>query len=332
MPDMPSPASVKNNLFTVSTEVSEEEAEQLRNPVTGMSTIQVKPPAGSSLPATVDNVVKGIYEIQTKWLKIQNESPVAALEIRRDDMDSISVQFGAPTQRLERKIRSHLQGAIPGVRFGQGQAGIPVYGGETVGGGLLTSGLADWYPLQTEFDEPPLNALVGTLHQHAMQDSSFLIQILFQPVAGHPVRRWWWRRRAYKRINYLRKEKSDLWNNRAATPREKTQADAIETKAGSPRFWVTIRFVIVGAEEYVPSRVKELAGAFNRFESTETGQYLDMKTVRSVFPHRIKQYSSEVARREFDRWTLRFQVSMQELAGLLAIPDRVQDNYQTATP
>jgi len=245
-------------------------------------------------------------------------------------MGNISLQFCAPTARLERKIRSHLQGSVPGIQFSDGTHGVSVYGGDTVGGGILTTGLDDWYPLRTEFDEPPLNALIGTLHDHAMQDSNFLIQILFQPVAGQPVKRWWWRHRAYKRVNYLRKEKTDLWNSRSATPREKSRADAVEAKAGMPRFWVSIRFVVAGSGEYTPSRVKEIAGAFNRFEDNETGQYLDMKTVRSVFPGRVKRFSSEVARREFGWWTLRFQASTPELSGLIAIPDRRQDNYQTS--
>jgi len=324
--------SLRNRLFNVSTELTEDAAEQLRRPPVNTYDIQVQPSAGTSHPATLDNVIKGIFEIQTTRLKTRNVSPVAALEIRRDTTGALSLQVSVPTKRLERKVRSNLDGALPSVQFDRGVSGLPVAGGDTLGGGILTTGLPDWYPLRTEFDEPPLNAVIGTLHKHAMQDSNIVVQILFQPVAGQPLRRWWWRRRAYKRINYLRKEKSDLWRSRSATPREKHQADAIERKAGTSRFWVTIRFVVVGADEYVPSRVKELAGAFNRFESEETGQYLDMNTVRSVFPDRVRQFGMEVARRDFGRWTLRFQVSGEELAALLAIPDRSQDNITTGGP
>jgi hypothetical protein len=159
-----------------------------------------------------------------------------------------------------------------------------------------------------------------------MRDTQFVIQVVFRPVVGTPLRSWWWSRRAYKRIGYLRKEKEKLWGSRSPTPRERQQADAIEWKAGSPRFHVSIRFLTVNAGEYTRSRVKELAGAFNVFENPETGQYLNAVTVSVLRRSSLLRFGEAVADREFRQWSRRFQASTQELAALVSLPTVDQQN------
>ncbi|MDY6778203.1 MAG: hypothetical protein SVU32_06030 [Candidatus Nanohaloarchaea archaeon] len=309
-----------------STELTEEEADQLRVGASGY-TVQVIPPGDG--PATLDRFVKNIYEPQTKWLGLQNTSPVTCLEIRRTTPDAVRFQFTVPTKRMERKIRTQLTAEVPDVEFTEGSTGLPVSEGATLGGGLVTTGRLDRYPLATDFDAPPMNSVAAALHRHAMQDSSFVIQILFQPFVGQPVRSWWWKKRAYMRRNSLRKEKEKLWGTRQPTPRERQQADAIEDKAGSPRFTVSIRFAIIGAGEYTKSRVKELAGAFNVYENPETGQYLDAVTVTPFRESQLLDFGQAVAQQRFGGWSHRFQASTQELAGLLALPTINQENIAT---
>ncbi|MCU4753442.1 hypothetical protein OB919_15870 [Halobacteria archaeon AArc-curdl1] len=165
-----------------------------------------------------------------------------------------------------------------------------------------------------------------------MQDTKIVVQVLFQPSVGRPLRSWWWTRRAYKRIGYLRKEKEKLWGSRSPTPREKRQANAIEAKAGNNRFHTVIRFVVIGAGEYTRSRVKELSGAFNVYENPETGQYFDTVTVQSLWEGRIVDFCRSVADREFDSWALKFQTGVPELAALVSIPNRQQENISYAQP
>jgi hypothetical protein len=161
-----------------------------------------------------------------------------------------------------------------------------------------------------------------------MQGTRIIIQVLFQPWIGQPVRNRLWIRRAYKQLGYLRKQKPDVlpWHDRPATPREKRQADEIEEKAGNPRFQVSIRFLVIDAGEHTPSRVKELAGAFNVFEDGTTGQYLNTETIRPYWESRFIEYADAVRRRQFEGWSLAFQASQKEVAALVSLPNRSQDN------
>ena len=311
---------------------TEEQAEQLQKPSEQFHTIEIRPPKRRDIPPVPENLVKCITELQTKWFGLKNTSPITAFEIRRTSPEKIRFQISTPTIRLERKLRTHLTNQIPGIKFEEGENGIPVTAEESIGGGILTTGQKDWYPLKHEFDQPPANSIVSTLHRHAMRDTQFVLQILFQPVAGKPLRRWYWRRRAYQRIGYLRKEKEKLWGSRNATPREKQQADAIENKAGTNRFHTTIRFAIIGADDYTQSRVKELSGGFNIFDNPDTGQYLDIVTVKTLRESRILDFADAVANRRFRSWSHSFQTTVPELASLISVPSNQQENIVNAQP
>lgn len=321
--------TLRDRVFQNHIELDEEQISTLRS-TPGMYPVRVHPP-DHNVPACIERTVRGVLEFQTKWFGTRNDSPRAAFEIYRINPRTVTLQYVLPTKRLERKLRTQLKSEIPGVSFSEGTTKIPVSEGETLGGGLLTTGRRDWYPLRTDFDNPPQNSVVSLLHRHAMRDTKVVIQVLFQPVIGNPVRNWWWVRRAYKRIGYLRKEKEKLWHSRPPTPREKTQADAIEQKAGSPRFHVSIRFFVIGADEFTPSRVKELAGGFNIYESLDTGQYLDAVTVRGVRETPFIHHAKAVTRRRFNRST-RFQASLRELSGLVSLPEPRQENISKAEP
>ena len=311
---------------------TETQAQRLQNPPKRFQTVEIKTPRKPEIPAVPTNLVKVITELQSNWLALKNTSPITALEIRRENPDNIKVQISTPTIRLQRKIRTHLSNTTPGIRFDKGVKGLPVTEGETIGGGILTTGRRDWYPLKHEFNEPPVNSIVSALHRHAMQDTKFVLQILFQPVIGKPLRRWYWRRRAYQRIGYLRKEKEKLWGSRNPTPREKKQANSIEDKAGTNRYHTTIRFLVIGAGDHTQSRVKELSGAYNTFENPETGQYLDTVTVKSLRENRILSFAETVANRRFGSWSHSFQTSVPELASLISLPSTSQENLSQAEP
>lgn len=311
---------------------SRQQAEYLRNPFTPFHSVEVRPPRQGKIPAVPVEFIKGITELQTKWFGVKNTSPLATFEIRRSTPGKLRFQFSVPTKRLERKVRTHLTTQIPGIEFKTGVNGLPVTTEDSLGGGLLTTGRKDWYPLETEFSNPPVNSVVSALHRHAMQDTKFVVQILFQPVIGKPLRRWYWRRRAYQRIGYLRKEKEKLWGSRPPTPREKTQANKVEDKAGTNRFHTSIRFAVIGAGEYTQSRVKEVSGGFNIFENPETGQYLNTSTVRTLRKPRLFHFSKAVAERQLQGWSNQFQTTARELAGLVSTPNRTQENIQYSEP
>lgn len=321
---------IRDRLHTTA-RLDEEQAQRLRSNTGTGYTVQVLP-STDSLPATLDTFVANIKEIQTKWMKLRNTSPIAAYEIRRHTPDTVTFQYAVPTRRLERKVRSHLATEVPNVRFDDGVSGLPVTENDDVGGGILSMGRPDCYPLRTEFDNPPVNSLAAALHRHAMQDTRFVIQILFQPNAGRPLRRWWWRRRGYQRRNHLKKEKEKLWGSVNPTHRERNQARAIDDKVGNARFHTSIRYAIIGAEDHTPSRVKEIAGAFNVFESPVTGQFLNANTVRSIRQERILGFATSIANREFGSWSRRFYTSEAELAGLVSLPDTDQKNIRRVKP
>lgn len=329
---IPNPVqAAKNRVLPAHTTLSETQAQTLQQPTQG-HTIQIKPSQNTEPPATLNNLVKTLLEPQTSLLGLKNTSPITAYEIRRTPQQ-IRLQYTVPTKRLERKLRTQLTNTQPEIEItDQATTGLPVQKGDTIGGGLLTPGRLDHYPLKTEFDQPPANPVTAALHRHAMQDTRFIIQTLFQPSFGQPVSRWWWKRRAYKRLSYLRKEKEKLWNNRPATPREKRQADAIEDKAGTVQFNTSIRILAIGAGKHTQSRLKEIASAFNVYENPDTGQYLDLTTITPLTETRIHQFADSIAKQRLDNWNRPFQASTRELAAFLSVPSRSQENLSYAQP
>jgi len=307
--------------------LSEDQATALSYCVDDWYPVEVHPPVNKSVPKKLDLVIRGIQEIQSKWLGIVNVSPIISFEIRRV-AGELHYQFAVPTKRLERKLRNHLANQVAGVSFSDGYNGLPVTERCEIGGGFLTAGRNDYFPFQTSFDSPPANALASTLHKHAMQNTDFVIQILFQPVIGRPIKRRWWRKKAYRQISFLKKEKEKLWGRRNPTQREKRQANEIEDKAGSNRFYTTIRFIVIGAGEYTPSRLKELVGAFNIYENPETGQYLNLETVKTLREKSLFSFCNAVSNRVYGKWGYSFQTTVKELSGMISIPSRQQDNIQ----
>ncbi len=321
-----------NRLFQTWTTLSEKKAQRLRNTGVDWYTVQVQPPKNTDIPVTLEKTVRGILELQSKWFGLKNLSPVTAFEIRRPLPDQLRFQYSVPSKRLERKLRTQLQNEVPEIRFKDGENGLPVSKDDTVGGGALIPGRKDCYPFRTDFDEPPVNSLAATLHRHAMQDTQFIIQVLFKPVVGHPLKHWWWTRNTYQRIGYLRKEKTGKlpWHDRPATPREKRQADTIEHKAGTSKFHTSIRLLVIGAGKHTPSRIKEISGGFNIFENPDTGQYLDTFTVKNLRSSKITEYAETVAQRQLDG-TPTFRTSIPELAALVSLPNRQQENIHRQT-
>lgn len=323
---------LRDRLYHDKITVNEEQVPQLSHSNGTWYNVQAKPPKNEELPATLKGFTAGIRELQTKWLKLRNVSPTIAFEIRRHTPEKLEFQFSTPTKRLERKVRTQLSNEIPTIEFDDGVEGLPVAEGSTVGGGFLTSGRRDWYPFRQDFDNPPVNSLVSTFHRHAMQNTQFVVQVLFQPVVGERIQRWLWKNQAYKQIHYLKKEKEKLWGSRSPTRREKRQADAIEAKAGNSRFHTSIRFVVVNADEYTKSRIKEVAGAYNTYENPETGQYLDTVTVETLRKQSLIDFLQSVADRRYGGWGRRFQASLNELAAFVSLPSIKRENIQYAQP
>ena len=321
---------MKHRLLNNHITISEDEAEHLSQPSTNHYTVEVKPADSSTskIPETLSEFTDAITEFQTSWLGLKNTSPTTIFEILRPQTDRLRFQYHVPTKRLERKIRLHLSNQIPKVGFQQGTTELPVGEGGTVGGGFLTTGYNSYHPLRYEFDSPPNNAVVSALHRHAAQNTRYLIQILFQPVAGHSLKQWLWRKRAYHHRNYLKKEKEALWRTVQPTKRERKQAQEIDDKAGEPRYRTSIRFLIINAADHTPSRIKELAGAYNTFENPETGQYLDAVTITRLRRNPILRFAETVAQRRFSGWTRSFQTTAKELAALLSMPDKQQENIR----
>jgi len=324
--------SWKDRFLSSYTVVSEEQAARLQTPDRTCYTVGVRPPPSSDGPGTLDDFVQSILEIQTRWFGLRNTSPIIAFEVVRPVSESLRFQFVVPTKRLERKVRTQLSDEIPDVGFDSGLGGLPISEGDSIGGGLLTAGEEDWYPFRTDFSSPPTNALAALLHRHAIRDTNVVAQVLFQPLSSRSLRNRLWRRRAVKQRDYLRREKEKIWGSRSPTRREKRQADAVDTKIGTSRFWVCIRFLVVGAGEFTLSRVKELAGGFNRFENPETGQYFNMVVLRRLRRPLFVDFGRAVVDRRFGGWSRRFRCSAAELAGMISVPDRSQRNIQTGKP
>jgi hypothetical protein len=314
------------------TEVHGDETKQSSELSKTVYPVEVKPPGGTDLPGTVEDFVHRVLEGQTGLLGIKNTSPVVAYEIQRPRSNRLRIQYCVPTKRLERKIRTYLSTEIPGVGFERGATALPLAPGDSIGGGMLTTGRKDRHPFRTEFDSPPINGLAASLHRHTMRDSKFVVQILFRSVAGQPVRETWRKHRDYQKAGSLRKEKQELIGSRPATSRERKQADAVERKIGGRRVEVSVRFAVIGAGRYTPSRVKEIAGAFNIFGNPETGQYLDIHTVRGIRRKPFLGLYRAVRDREFGGYSHSFQATVDELSGLVSVPDIDQENIQNARP
>lgn len=252
-------------------ELNENQAERLQNPQTDWYTVEAKPPRNQDLPATPELFIQGIREMKTKWLGVRNASPILAFEVRRSTPDRLRFQYSVPTKRLERKLRNHLSDSIPRVELADnGINGLPVSTEDSIGGGTVTMGRTDWYPLKTEFDSPPINALAGSLHHEAMKDSNFVIQVLLRPIAGKPVRRWWYRRQARNQISRLRSKKEQLFGRRKPTVKEKKHAREIDDKATGTLFEASIRTVVVGADDHTPSRDRAASTKFSAHITSTT--------------------------------------------------------------
>jgi hypothetical protein len=165
-----------------------------------------------------------------------------------------------------------------------------------------------------------------------MKNTRFVIQILFRPAVGRPVKNQVRKWSTFHELDYLRKEKQKLWGTRSPTPREKQQAKLIEEKAGSIRFHVAVRIVAAGAGEYTETHLKEVAGGFNVFQNRENGQYLKSKAIRSIRRKPRLRFLNAVSNRVMGGYSRKFQLSMPELASFLAVPDRKQENVERAMP
>jgi len=325
--------SVTDRLVKSYTEVPEDLVSRLRSGRVNGYPVEVRSPWDENVPATLETFLQAFREMHSKWLGLVNKSPVVAFEIRRSTPGSLRFQYIVPTKRLERKLRTQLTNQAPKIGFATGETGIPVSEGDSVGGGVLTPGRKDCYPFQTQFNEPPINAVASILHRHAMQDTRFVIQLLFKPVVGEPVRDWWWRRNAFQRISYLKKDKAGAlpWHDRSATSRERSQADMIEAKAGASNYKTCIRFLVIGADSHTSSRVKELSGGFNVFENPETGQYFDTVTVSHFREKPFLNFAEAVADKRFDG-APQFRTSTRELAALVSVPSIKQKNINYSQP
>lgn len=322
--------SLKDRLLPSHTEINKAQAEKLQHSANPGYTVEIRPPRQHSKD-TLPRFIRTVQELQTQWLGLKNSSPITSYEIRRTT-EGLTFQLTVPTKRLERKVRSQLTNTLPDIKFGEGSSGLPVKPETTVGGGLLTTGELDHYPLETDFDEPPTNTIAKTLHRHSMRDTGVVIQVLFRPVVGNPLWNKYWTRRAYQRVGFLRKEKEKLWGSRPPTPREKRQANAIEDKTGNNRFQTSIRFAVIGAGEHTKSRVKEISGAFNIYENPDTGQYFNTTTIQPLREHRLVGFANSIADRRFDSWASHFQTTVEELAALTAVPSTTQENIRYASP
>ena len=316
----------------LSLELSEEEANRLATSRFDGYTVEARPPRNQSLPATLDDFLDTITEFQTRWFGLRNTSPVYGFEIRRKHPERLTLQYTVPSKRLERKVRTQLPNTVPEVTLREGTTGLPVVEGSVVGGGLLTTGRPDWNPLRTDLDNPGTDSVVAALHRDVLPQSKFIIQILFQPVAGQPVRKWIRRKRVGQKIRFLRDDKHTALSSRSATPREKNQANEIDDKAGSPQYRTSIRFVFTDAGEWTRSRVKELGGAFNIYSNADTEQYLKHVTADPFRRKELLRFFRAVADREFRGWSRSFRSSAQELAALVALPSRKQENLVNSHP
>jgi hypothetical protein len=317
--------------YNTHTELDEQQAEQLRNPDTDWHTVEVRIPKHTDLPPCPVSFIDGIREMKTKWLRLRNTSPAIAFEIRRGETGQLRFQYSVPTKRLERKLRNHLADATPKVEIlDSGEDGLPVEEGDSIGGCTFSMTRQDWNPLETDHDAPPTNPVIGALHEQAMKDTKFVVQVLFRSVAGKPLRRWWHRHSAHSRIDRLRSEKEQLIGSRKPTSSEKKRGRLIDEKVNRPSFKTEIRVAVIGAGEHTPSRVHELSGAFNSYGHAESGQSLSASVEESIRAPPLIRFGEAIADRRFQESHRRFRVTPKELAGLVALPDRIQKNISYA--
>jgi hypothetical protein len=234
--------------------------------------------------------------------------------------------------RMQRKLRNELRQSVPGVEFEEGVNGLPIRQNQTVGGAMLTLARDNWYPVEIDHNHPPNNSITSLLHRHALPDAKIVVQLLARPVAGQPIKTWWWNKSAHRTSNYLKKEKEKLWGRRKPTKRERSQADAVERKAATPRFQTSLRVLVVGAEEMTPSYVREVADGYKIFESLDTDQYFITESVDVFRQKRIIDFAQAVADRRFSDWSRSFYVNEEELAALLSLPGQNQQNIKRASP
>jgi hypothetical protein len=318
-------------LYSTHTDLNADQAEQLRNPDTDWYTVETRVPKHTDLPPCPVSFIDGIREMRTKWLRLRNTSPAIAFEIRRGSDGQLRFQYAVPTKRLERKLRNHLADATPKVELlNTATDGLPVTEDDSFGGCTLSMTRRDWHPLDTDFDVPPTNPVIGALHREAMKDTRFVVQVLFRSVAGKPIRRWWYRNSAHSQIDRLRSEKEQLIGRRKPTKTEKQQGRLIDEKINKPLFEAEIRIAVIGAGEYTASRVHELSGAYNRYSHPESGQHLSASVEESIRPPPLLRFGKTVANRRFQEGYRRFRVSPKELAALVALPDRTQQNISYA--
>lgn len=196
----------------------EETAEYLRQPPTSGYTVAIQSPRSDSVPPTIPAVIQSLREPRTGLLGVGNRSPTLCYELRRSTPDRLRLQLTLPTKRLARTFRTQLQTQIPGIGFAPGADGLPIAADMVVAGATLRPTKEAYYLVRTEFSAPPMNHLVASLHRLAMQRTRFLVQILAQPIAGQPVRKWAHGKLARKQMDYLQKEKEKLWGRRSPPP------------------------------------------------------------------------------------------------------------------
>jgi len=311
---------LRDRLTASATEVDAEQIRLLRRGNPNMRPISVQPPAHGTVPTTIRRVLQTVYQRRTGLLGIGNRSRPVVFEIRRATPDTVTLQFCVETEREERTLRTQLAAAIDGIEFGEGVTGLPIAEGQLLGGGLLVPKQAAWNPLRAEFESPPTDAVLAALHRHAMQDTSFVIQLLCVPVAGQPLRTRLFRYRARKQSTYLREHSEQLVGRRTSTVQERSRAAAIERKVRQPLWWVSIRVVVVGTGEYTVPRLQEVCAGFNVFENPESGQGLQVIPVSPVRSTDIVRFGRSVAKQRFRQWSRRFRVSSRELGALVAVP------------
>lgn len=316
-----------NNHATIT---SEEQTDQLRTPVTDHNhTVQIHPGRNTDHPATITDTLKAVTETSTDHLRLRNQSPVIALEIHRHTPDNLQIQYSLETARQERKIRTQLTNHLDHVSFSPGTTGIPADVGHTIGCAYLTPSRSDALPLATDHEQPPLNTVIAALHEDAMQRTGFTIQILLKPVAGRPLHRRRWHRRSRNHADRLRTPTPTLLGGEKKPGQDdKDTARATDRKRRKQHYLAAIQILITGAEEYTPARVEEVATTFNVFDNGVTGQQLHFDVYTHILQSRIHRFAKAVAERRY--WAPRFHVDVDEAAALVAPPDRVQGNVETA--
>lgn len=320
-----------NRFLHTETELSENDIDAIRAGVAGYP-VEVRPSTDSRGDGCIEETIRALAEERkTRFLKLGNASPVYAFEIIRSSPDDLRMQFIVPTKRADRTLRNHLTEEVPGVGFADGTLQLPLGEGDTVGGGILSPSRDDWHPLRHEYKDPPTNPVVGALHPHAMRRTRFVVQVLFQPIAGQPVRSWWWRRRAYQHTNYLRKEREKLWGSRDPLRKERGQAEDVAGKADTAVFRATIRVLVIGAGEYTPARFKEVSAPFAGYANDATKQSLHGSPVRSLREAWLTTFVQTVAHRRFGGWSRRFHATPAEIGALTAVPSRDQENIRRNT-